>query len=69
MIEKAAVEPSSAKRAAMYKKILAKGYDEAPAIFTVHPAGVYGMRTWVKGFADNPVNLGIYYYPIEKKGP
>lgn len=68
MIEKAAVEPSSAKRVGMYKKILAKGYDEAPAIFTVHPAGVYGMRTWVHGFVDNPVNLGIYYYPIEKRG-
>ncbi len=66
-IEKAVVEPSPAKRVAMYKKILAKGFDEAPAIFTVHPAGVYGMRTWVKGFVDNPVNLGIYYYPIEKK--
>ena len=66
-IEKAAGEPSGAKRAALYKKILAKGFDEAPAIFTVHPAGVYGMRSWVKGFVDNPVNLGIYYYPIEKK--
>ncbi len=67
MIEKAAVEPSPVKRAALYKKILAKGFDEASAIFTVHPAGVYGMRTWVKGFVDNPVNLGIYYYPIEKR--
>ncbi|MDO8756900.1 MAG: ABC transporter substrate-binding protein [Elusimicrobiota bacterium] len=67
MIEKAAVEPSPVKRASLYKKILAKGFDEAPAIFTVHPAGVYGVRTWVKGFVDNPVNLGIYYYPIEKK--
>ncbi len=67
MIEKAAGEPSPIKRAALYKKILAKGFDEAPAIFTVHPAGVYGMRTWVKGLVDNPVNLGIYYYPIEKK--
>ncbi|MBI5247478.1 MAG: ABC transporter substrate-binding protein [Elusimicrobia bacterium] len=66
-IEKAAGEPAPAKRAALYKKILAKGFDDAPAIFTVHPAGVYGMRAWVKGFVDNPVNLGIYYYPIEKK--
>ena len=67
MIEKASVEASPAKRAALYKNILAKGYEEAPAIFTVHLAGVYGMRTWVKGFVDNPVNLGIYYYPIEKR--
>ncbi len=67
LIEKAAGEPSPAKRAAMYRKILAKGFDDAPAIFTVHPAGVYGVRTWVKGLIDNPVNLGIYYYPIEKR--
>ena len=66
-IEKAAGEPSPAKRAALYKKILAKGFDDAPAIFTVHPAGVYGVRSWVKGLVDNPVNLGIYYYPIEKR--
>ncbi|MCR4296679.1 MAG: ABC transporter substrate-binding protein [Elusimicrobia bacterium] len=67
LIEKAAGEPSPAKRAALYRKILAKGFDEAPAIFTVHPAGVYGMRTWVRNFVDNPVNLGVYYYPIEKR--
>ncbi len=67
MIEKAASEASPAKRAALYKKILAKGFDDAPAIFTVHPAGVYGVRTWVKNLVDNPVNLGIYYYPIEKR--
>jgi len=67
LIERAAGETSPVKRAAMYKKILAKGFEDAPAIFTVHPAGVYGVRTWVKGFVDNPVNLGIYYYPIEKR--
>jgi peptide/nickel transport system substrate-binding protein len=56
-----------AKRKPLYKKILARGFDDAPAVFTVHPAGVYGIRSWVKGFVDNPVNLGIYYYPIEKR--
>lgn len=67
LIEKAVGEPSPAKRAALYKTVLAKGYEDAPAIFTVHPAGVYGVRTWMKGFVDNPVNLGIYYYPISKR--
>ncbi len=66
-IEQAAVEPSPAKRVELYKRILAKGFAEAPVIFTVHPTGVYGLRTWVKGFVDNPVNLGIYYYPISKR--
>ncbi|MBI3564821.1 MAG: ABC transporter substrate-binding protein [Elusimicrobia bacterium] len=67
MIEAAVAEPSPAKRAALYKKVLARGSEDCPALFTVHPAGVYAMREWVKGFVDNPVNLGIYYYPIEKK--
>lgn len=67
LIEKAAGEVSMEKRAALYKKILARGHDLAPAVFTVHPTGVYGMRSWVKDFVDNPVNLGIYYYPIRKE--
>ena len=67
LVEKAVAEPSPARRAALYRKILARGHDLAPAIFTVHPAGVYAMREWVRGFTDNPVNLGIYYYPIEKR--
>lgn len=67
LIEKAAGEPSLEKRKALYKRILALGHAEAPALFTVHPAGVYAMRSWVKGLVDNPVNMGIYYYPLEKK--
>jgi peptide/nickel transport system substrate-binding protein len=67
LVEKAAGEADPAKRAALYKKVLARGHELAPAVFTVHPAGVYGMRGWVSGFTDNPVNMGIVYYPIEKK--
>lgn len=67
MVEQAVAEPSPAKRLAAYKKLLARGHELAPAVFTVHPAGVYAMREWVKGFTDNPVNMGIYYYPIEKR--
>jgi peptide/nickel transport system substrate-binding protein len=67
LVEKAAAEVSPAKRAAIYKKALARGYELAPAVFTVHPAGVYGMRAWVKGFTDNPVNMGTAYYPIRKE--
>jgi peptide/nickel transport system substrate-binding protein len=67
LIEAAVAEASPARRAELYKKVLARGYADCPAIFTVHPAGVYAMREWVRGFVDNPVNLGIYYYPIEKR--
>jgi peptide/nickel transport system substrate-binding protein len=67
MIEKAvSLSPPSA-RAALYRKILARGHEDCTAIFTVHPSGVFAMREWVRGFVDNPVNLGIYYYPIEKR--
>jgi peptide/nickel transport system substrate-binding protein len=67
MIENAVSQSSPDRRAASYKKILRRGYEDCPAIFTVHPSGVFAMREWVKGFVDNPVNLGIYYYPIEKR--
>jgi peptide/nickel transport system substrate-binding protein len=67
MIEKAVSASSPAARGALYEKILKRGYEDCPAIFTVHPAGVFAMREWVRGFVDNPVNLGIYYYPMEKK--
>ena len=67
MIERAVSLSSPGARAAPYKKILERGYEDCPAIFTVHPAGVFAMREWVRGFVDNPSNLGIYYYPIEKK--
>lgn len=67
LIEKAAGEPAPERRAALYKKVLARGHELTPEIFTVHPAGVYGMREWVKGFTDNPVFMGIYFYPISKQ--
>ncbi|MDE2491566.1 MAG: ABC transporter substrate-binding protein [Elusimicrobia bacterium] len=67
LIEEAAGAPSRARRAALYRRILRRGYEDCPDIVTVHPSGVYAMRTWVKGFVDNPVNLGIYYYPIRKE--
>ena len=67
LIERAAAEPSRARRAALYRRILARGASDCPAIFTVHPFGVYAMRTWVRGFFDNPVNLGVYFYPISKR--
>mgnify|MGYP001570520273 FL=1 len=66
LIEAAVAEVDPKKRALLYKKILALGFEEAPSIVTVHPAGVYPMRDWVKGFFDNPVFLGLYYYPMSK---
>ncbi len=66
-IEAAVREPSPRRRAELYSKILRLGFEEVPSIVTVHPRGVYAMREWVKGFADNPVYLGIYFYPLRKE--
>ncbi|MBI4678367.1 MAG: ABC transporter substrate-binding protein [Elusimicrobia bacterium] len=67
LIEAAVREVSPAKRAALYRRILAKGYDEVPAIVTVHPRGVRSMRDWVRGFYANAVHMGNYYYPMSKR--
>lgn len=67
LIEAAVAQASPAKRVALYKKVLARGYEDCPTIFTVHPSGVRAEREWVKGAVENPVNSGFYYYPIEKR--
>ena len=59
-------EVDPVKRAKLYKDILRLGYEEVPSIQTVHPPGVYGLREWVKGFYDNAVFMGIYFYPLSK---
>ena len=66
LIERAARELDPAARAAFYKRILKQGFEDVPAITTVHPKGVYALRSWVKDWFENPVFLGIYYYPISK---
>jgi len=66
LIERAVAEASPARRAALYRRILARGYEDCPTIFSVHPTGVYALRDWVRGFVVNPVDLGIYYYPLSK---
>ncbi|HVE13822.1 MAG TPA: ABC transporter substrate-binding protein [Elusimicrobiota bacterium] len=66
MIAAAVRETDPAKRAALYKKVVARGQDLVPHILTVHPRGAYPMRDWVKGFYDNAVFMGIYLYPLSK---
>ncbi|MBI3549304.1 MAG: ABC transporter substrate-binding protein [Elusimicrobia bacterium] len=68
MIDAAVRETDPVKRERMYWKIQERGFDLAPSILAWHQVGVYGLRTWLKGFYDNAVFMGIYDYPLYKKG-
>lgn len=67
MVEKAAGEVSDAERKKIYGRLQKKAYEDAIQIYTIHPVGLLAMRDWVKGFYDNAVFMGIYFYPIYKK--
>ena len=64
LVSAAVREVDSAKRAALYAKVARRAYDLVPQIYTVHPAGVYGMRSDVQGFYDNAVLMGVDFYPL-----
>ncbi|MBI4656941.1 MAG: ABC transporter substrate-binding protein [Elusimicrobia bacterium] len=67
MIELAVTETNTAKRRELYSKIQKKAFEETVQIYAVHPQGLAVMRDWVKGFLDNPVFMGIYFYPLSKR--
>ncbi len=67
LIEKAVRTVDPAAREELYRRIYKDGYDAVPALFTVHPRGVYAMREWVANFVDNPVWLDIQFYPLSKQ--
>lgn len=66
LIESAVVQTDPAKRREMYKKAHNLMYEDAMQIYTVHPTGLWAMREGVEGFVDNPVYMGIYFYPMYK---
>ena len=67
LIEKAVAETDFSKRNALYQKVHNLMHEDAMQIYTVHPTGLWAMRSRVKGFADNPVYMGIYFYPMFKE--
>lgn len=66
LIDKAVKSTNIAERTKLYRQIQDISQDEAAQIYTVHSPGVWVMRKEVKGFTDNPVFMGIYFYPIYK---
>ncbi len=68
LIEQAVAETNFAKRRALYRRVHQLMYEDAMQLYTVHPTGLWAMRSRVKGFVDNPVYMGIYFYPMYKEG-
>ncbi len=66
LVEAAVREVEPKRRAKLYREIAVRAYDEVPQVYTVHPAGVYGMRADVKGFYDNAVLMGVDFYPLHR---
>ncbi|MBR4683015.1 MAG: ABC transporter substrate-binding protein [Elusimicrobiaceae bacterium] len=66
LIEQAVAETNQAKRNALYKQVHNLMHEDAMQIYTVHPTGLWAMNKKVKGFVDNPVYMGIYFYPMHK---
>ncbi|MGB2578514.1 peptide/nickel transport system substrate-binding protein [Elusimicrobium simillimum] len=67
LIERAVTSVSVKERSSLYSQIQRKSYDEALQIYTVYPSGLWAHRSRVKGFYDNPVFMGIYFYPLYKE--
>ncbi|MGC8728252.1 MAG: ABC transporter substrate-binding protein [Elusimicrobiales bacterium] len=68
LIEKAVRDTSIKGRIETYKKILNIANEEVYQIYTIHPYGIMAMREEVKGFVENPLNMGIYFYSLRKEG-
>jgi len=67
LVERAVAETNAKKRNALYKELHNLIYEDAMQIYTAHPTGLWAMRKNVKGFTDNPVYMGIYFYPMYKE--
>ena len=66
LVHAAVRQTHPAKRTAAYLQLQDIAYEDAMQIYTVHPTGLWAMRTRVKGFEDNPVYMGLYFYPMYK---
>ncbi len=67
LIEQAVAETNPQKRNMLYKQLHNLMHEDAMQLYTVHPTGLWAMQSRVKGFVDNPVYMGIYFYPIYKE--
>ncbi|WP_428897447.1 peptide/nickel transport system substrate-binding protein [Parelusimicrobium proximum] len=66
LIERAVSETDESKRAALYAKVQAIAHEESVQLYTAHPTFLWARKETLKGFTDNPVFMGIYFYPLYK---
>jgi peptide/nickel transport system substrate-binding protein len=66
LIQQAVATLNEKERVRLYHKIHDLGHEEAIQIYTIHPEHVYAMRKEVKGFVDNAVFMGVWFYPLSK---
>lgn len=67
LIGAAVSETNAAKRVKLYQQLQALAQEDAMQIYTVHPTGMWAMNERVKGFEDNPVYMGLNFYPMYKE--
>lgn len=66
LVSAAVSETNPAKRIKLYQQLQDIAYEDVMQIYTVHPTGMWAMRESVKGFTDNPVYMGLNFYPMYK---
>jgi len=67
-IEAAAAETDAKKREQLYFKLQEIAYQDVPTIYLVYPTGFIVMRSWVKGWYNNPMFFApAYYYLLSKR--
>lgn len=66
LIEQAVAAADVLKRKSLYAQINKLAHDDAVQIYTVHTEGLSAQREWLKGFYDNAVFMGVYFYPLYK---
>ncbi|HEY3248571.1 MAG TPA: ABC transporter substrate-binding protein [bacterium] len=58
-------ETDAAKRRAIYFKLMEISFNDATTLY-LQPTGFIVMRSWVRGWYNNPAFFGPYVYPMSK---
>lgn len=66
LVMQAIKETNTAKRKALYLQINQKFFELAPSVSPVNQVVFRVQRSWVRGWYNNPVFPGTYYYTIFK---